>query len=438
MNRTDQASEPSMEDILASIRLIISDDAKKGPSGREEHPSRLAPPRPETAPLNALPEEDVLDLTDALVFPEDKPSPRAPATMNEHHAMPAAALYEEPAEAQQDAIGEEPEAEQVADAPPHPDEAQPSAEPSQDLSRSTQPASRTIWSRRELPGSPPPVAPAVPRYEAPGRQPQKNWAQDIQMPIPDRGPVSLIPDQAPTQIQEIADAKQTAEWGDAESDADLSDGLGGKGEAAVAAIAESLARSAAGAMNSDELATAGDVDFSKLGEEQKAEVTETFANAIQSEGQPRNNGPLPTLLDEVLRQDFRREPSSDGEAADDLFASEASGAHEVSDEKANKEDAGLMWGAPAAFQSAAGQQPAQQVRDEPLAKVVQEKPAKTGSPRDAAAASPAASESPLENAVRDMLQPLLVQWLNEHMPRILESAIREEIATRGLSPKAEK
>jgi len=437
MNRTDQASEPTMEDILASIRLIISDDAKKGPSGREEHPSRLAPPRPETAPLNALPEEDVLDLTDALVFPEDKPSPRAPGGMNEHHATPAA-HYEEAAEAQQDAIGEASEAVQVADALPQPNETQPPAEPSQDHSRSAQPASRTIWSRRELPGSPPPVAPAAPRYEAPARQPQKNWAQDVQMPIPDRGPVSLIPDQAPAPVQEIADAKQTAEW-EAESDAGLSDGLGEKGEAAVAAIAESLARSAANAMNSDELATAGDVDFSKLGEEQKAEVTETFANAIQSESRPRNNGPLPTLLDEVLRQDFRREPSPEGEAADDLYGSEASGAYEVSDKKAGKEDFGSMWGAPSmAFQSAASPEPAQRVRDEPLARAVQEKPAKTASPREADTASPAASGSPLENAVRDMLQPLLEQWLNEHMPRILESAIRGEIATRGLSPKAEK
>jgi cell pole-organizing protein PopZ len=37
-----------------------------------------------------------------------------------------------------------------------------------------------------------------------------------------------------------------------------------------------------------------------------------------------------------------------------------------------------------------------------------------------------------------MLQPLLAQWLNEHMPRILDKAIRDEIATRGLLPKTEK
>ena len=78
MNRTDQAPEPTMEEILASIRLIISDDAKKGPSGRDDHPIRSAPPRPETAPLNSLPEEEVLDLTEALVSPEEQSLPAIP------------------------------------------------------------------------------------------------------------------------------------------------------------------------------------------------------------------------------------------------------------------------------------------------------------------------------------------------------------------------
>ena len=55
MNRTDQAPEPTMEEILASIRLIISDDAKKGPSGRDDHPIRSAPPRPEKPPLPPAP-----------------------------------------------------------------------------------------------------------------------------------------------------------------------------------------------------------------------------------------------------------------------------------------------------------------------------------------------------------------------------------------------
>ena len=210
MTRTDQAPEPTMEEILASIRLIISDDAKKGPSGLEDHPSRLAPPRVDAAPLNALPDEEVLDLTDALA-PEEQPSPIGPSRMRERYAMPAAAPHEEPEEeqphAQEDAIEAEPEPAQEADMSAQPEEAQPSSEPRHDLSRPTPPASRTIWSRRELPASPAPVADPVPRYEAPARQQQRNWAQDIQMPIPDRGPVSLIPGQAQPHVHEIGGRK---------------------------------------------------------------------------------------------------------------------------------------------------------------------------------------------------------------------------------------
>ncbi len=56
-----------------------------------------------------------------------------------------------------------------------------------------------------------------------------------------------------------------------------------------------------------------------------------------------------------------------------------------------------------------------------------------------AAQAPVSAQNggPLEAAVREMLRPLLVQWLNENMPRILENAIRDEIAVRGLLPKSD-
>jgi cell pole-organizing protein PopZ len=38
----------------------------------------------------------------------------------------------------------------------------------------------------------------------------------------------------------------------------------------------------------------------------------------------------------------------------------------------------------------------------------------------------------LEETVREMLRPLLAQWLNENMPRIVNDAIREEIAAMGM------
>ena len=442
MTRTDQASEPTMEEILASIRLIISDDAKKGPSGPEDHPNRLAPPRVDAAPLSALPEEEVLDLTDALA-PEEQPSPIGPSRSRERYVMPAAAPHEEPEEeqphAQEDAIEAEPEPAQETDMSVQSDEAHPS-EPRHDVSRPMPPASRTVWSRRELPGSPPPAA--VPRYEAPARQPQRNWAQDIQMPISDRGPVSLIPGQAQSHVHDFGDDRETVDQMEADSDGDQPHELGER-EAAVAAIAESLARTAAGAMNSEELATAGDVDFSKLGDEQKAEVTETFANAIQRESAPRDTSPLPTLLDEVLRQDFIREPSPEDEPAGDLPENE--GAHEESHEKAEDERFAPKWGAPEiALQAAAVREFAPQVRSEPSSRASETLAPQERTPvRIAPAPQPEperseASGSPLEAAVRDMLRPLLEQWLDKHMPRVLESAIREEIAARGLLPKTEK
>ena len=186
------------------------------------------------------------------------------------------------------------------------------------------------------------------------------------MPIPDRGPVSLIPGQAQPHVHESEDERETAEHMEAESHGDQPHGLGDRREAAVAAIAESLARTAAEAMNSKELATAGDMDFSKLGEEQRAEVRETFANAIQSESAPRDKHPLPTLLDEVLRQDFIREPSPDEEPAEDSSETEASGAYKDSHEKAEDERFAAKWGAPEiALQAPGNRQPAPQVRGEP-------------------------------------------------------------------------
>jgi cell pole-organizing protein PopZ len=42
----------------------------------------------------------------------------------------------------------------------------------------------------------------------------------------------------------------------------------------------------------------------------------------------------------------------------------------------------------------------------------------------------------LEDTIKEMLRPLLMQWLDENMPRIVNEALREEIATKGLLPSA--
>ena len=46
----------------------------------------------------------------------------------------------------------------------------------------------------------------------------------------------------------------------------------------------------------------------------------------------------------------------------------------------------------------------------------------------AAAAPPPPVVNPLEEMLRDMLRPVLKQWLDEHLPRIVDEHVRREIS----------
>jgi cell pole-organizing protein PopZ len=448
MNRADQASEPSMEEILASIRLIISDDAKKAPAERDDaHAPRPAAVRADAAPADAPREEEVLDLTEELVFPEEQPA-QAPATAA-HPAEPAAVETVEDAPAPAAAVVEELRAEEAresslhltkaVDSPQEPAAAEPdhvrqetAPEPREEASyRPAQPQARPIWSRRELPGSQAPAAsagPRIPPEPSPSRQPQRSWAEDIQMPITDRGPVSLI---APgeTQVRIEEPSKQAIPAAPEEDRETVAAALGEKEEAAVAALAESLARSAANAMDEEELATAGDIDFERLDRERKAGVAESFANAIKRESAPRELSPLPTLLDEVFGQDFVQESVVAETAAEVTEFKAAAEVFHKEDEAAARDNS---WHFPAfdpAPEAPAIETPRQ---ESPVAQALF-----VGTSKQEPLA-PSGSGGALEDAVRDMLRPLLKQWLNDNMPRILENAIREEIAVRGILPKVDK
>jgi hypothetical protein len=38
--------------------------------------------------------------------------------------------------------------------------------------------------------------------------------------------------------------------------------------------------------------------------------------------------------------------------------------------------------------------------------------------------------SSLEGSIKEMIKPLLIQWLNDNLPRIVEEAVREELTDR--------
>ncbi|MBI4724605.1 MAG: DUF2497 domain-containing protein, partial [Rhodomicrobium sp.] len=401
MNRADQAPEPSMEELLASIRSIISDSDKAGTSERGASLVGLAPnggAKPEPAQPASLP-DDVFDLTDELVFPEELEAPSAAP-------FRAQAPAENPAHAQAASSGPAlpfPGSDS-ATLPPGPSgQRRPAAvsvprqeQPPRAVSHSSQP----IWSRRELPKSAAPhQSTQRPRQDAmPPKSPPRNWAQDIQLPIPDNGPVPLIPsceaearpreqvEQAPAGAGVAAPAK----------------GLDGKEEAAFAALAEKLARSAVGAMEASELKDAQQVDFEHLDEDRKADVTEKFAEVIERETVAEAaDAPLPTLLNEVFRRDFVREKEPLPEPVS-----------EAPEQKARPE------AVPGPVPPAAESSRAAEVTKEVAAAA---RPARAPVPSYPVAPAqfqgakpapvPAQTAGTLEDAVREMLRPLLVQWL---------------------------
>jgi len=110
------AQEPTMEEILASIRRIISEDdapplapEPEAVSAPEPEPVHVEPARPEPAPAPApVPEEDVLELTDVYeapaaesigdldVFspmPEPTPAPAYDGLVGESAAASAASAF---------------------------------------------------------------------------------------------------------------------------------------------------------------------------------------------------------------------------------------------------------------------------------------------------------------------------------------------------------
>ncbi len=462
MNRADQAPEPTIEELLASIRLIISDADKQDSFPRELHSiGAQAGAGAAAAASSGRAADEVFDLTDELVFPEEQIRGQTGASHAGMHgqsgpeAHPGYPYHPDPRG------GISPNANQVV----HPEARQGGAAA----------IAQAVWSRRELPEDAQ-QAPAAPRLrqEPPTPGPQaRNWAGDIQMPVSGEGPVPLFP-APPGHARGEAPAEEvSAEVMAGEQSAEAQGE--GEGEVAVAVLAQRLARSAMGVLEAKELETAKQVDFEHLDAQSKANVAEKFADAIEVAAHPVEEDT--ELLEVVEAHAAMEQAQKQQQAARNRNTS------------TRKEEAKRGKSAPAAkaeAQAKAEAKPQAAAKPEPLQQAFTEmaeapeppqqshaKPAKAPDPAAAAktgsqasvatgkpggALGPAAASGqvaqaqfmgpaqasgaaptggPLETAVREMLRPLLVQWLNENMPRILESAIREEIAVRSLLPKSD-
>ncbi len=482
MNRADQAPEPSIEELLASIRLIISDADKQAPFQKEPRaPGVPAGAGPAVGGPGEVTADEVFDLTDELVFPEEtgRPQPAPPRAgmrgqpgfdgysgLQAHLGVRRGPALPAPDGASAMLRGRAGQERLDATAALRPEARKPAQAP----------VAAPGWSRPELPADAArsPMAPDRPRHEQfSGRPLARNWAGDVQMPVPDQGPVSLFPSPPGNGQPETLGAEGSAGLGMQQAGAQAEPPAApgdAEGPAAVAALAQRLARSAIGVLEASELENAKQVDFEHLDAMSRAEVTERFADAIESVAQAVQEEPdLPEMADgqipqsEPREQPVRQEQPAANKAAEAAPAPAAEAPWDI------KAEAVAMVEAPVQAEVKAGNRAEPEPEEAaaepvPAPSPVSAEPVRLASPVQMALATQpvapapravqqplaqvqfmgatqppvsATGGGPLETAVREMLRPLLVQWLNENMPRILESAIREEISVRGLLPKSD-
>lgn len=84
----DVSNEPSMEDILSSIKRIIAEEGESAVATRTRRPARAAPPPP------AVDEDEILELSEPVPAESRRPAEREPEPVQ----VPDPILAEAPAE----------------------------------------------------------------------------------------------------------------------------------------------------------------------------------------------------------------------------------------------------------------------------------------------------------------------------------------------------
>ena len=551
MRKPEQSAEPSIEEILASIRKIIADDgaqhsaraaaspeAPPDTSPRRLHPEpRRQPSYPAAAfypepdePTVALGEDDVLELTedsmvgdggrhgdtqsvaDAGTHDWQDPEPMqaggrsAPPSGEELESVlsnvvaevqrlagvktaadPFAAPVQdwaEPAATPQPATPRQPTASERWDEPAGETELRPTAASTgRSAPAQARPASKPVWSARHLDSEGPRVRAPQPAEDRSSGQPgsgrtagRGRWADGVQMPVPEGGP-------APFPEPESDDGDNAPPLsGSGESASEIETEKTFVGEMLTRVFGGSQKKSAEAAppvparpVRAEELARATITDFASdklhapsVGEALQADqpfmdaITGSLANALadhEAAAERRTASPasmpedeLPDLLlpadDETGMFDAPSERSSGGDAADSARNPAAAVPSFAPTPELPRESAVDFGAQPGqtrrwAEDEIAGSGAEAYRRHAAAAAHAAPKPEPAAAVGSALA--PAAIDMPpqgspfpsgLEDSIKEMIKPLIVQWLNDNLPRIVERAVREEVADHALVSRA--
>ncbi len=555
MRKPEQAPEPSIEEILASIRRIIADDGPAVVAAEPEEEPAAMPGvgerrgRPYQSRSRGEPrtEDEVLELTEDFMLAEEAPAvalqePEEPAEVmvngtygdrfgaRAYHdpyddtaasaapapsspTFPAPAAAAAPAEASQVKTGEgdQPshgianvmaEVQRIVEGgaaaeKPGPAETssggwgKPDVEALNPGSAPRQAASR--WSARqqvsEAPKPPvqetPPTSgrflrhdPALSRNAGAPRQPafgsRDSWSRGVQMPVPDEGPAMPFGRDDGEEIAEPAASAQSASaspemtQSPAKQAQSQSPEAGNPAQPGFQMHAERLAERAVKDFASDRLGAEPPVaDFLKSDRPLMEAITNTLADALtrsvsESEAAEDAAPPLEDLGDDTPPVEAQAETS--GTTAAEAFnipkpvnmeggfvAPKPSVSPQAGPVAAEPETPELPREEPEdlapAFRPRHAGSPYRPtgIVESPVMPQIPAAPGQMtarpasgfGASREMGIERLQASSAPktLEDTVREMLRPLLVQWLNENMPRIINDALREELASAGLMPR---
>jgi cell pole-organizing protein PopZ len=555
MPKPEQAPEPSIEEILASIRRIIADDAPVAAVHEAvlDEPSAAQAPvmRARPSALGRRPGEDeVLELTEDFMLAEEAPTVRLrepgepdgfdadepdepqgepyrdpyDESFARHSTRTVADVLEsEPMAAVQDdaKASSEPEglfSAVMAEVRRFTDGGQKDSgqkeEPVETASRADdnwgqpdmsaltpQPSARTplrpVWSARnkeeDTGHAPADAAPSHPFTSEPvsDRKPnlagKDGWNAGVQMPVPDAGPaIPFVAEDlaesplaaeasfAPQPVQALAPEPVAAPLPPMEDAPAASAPAAAKAPVAsdVQDKAEELADKAVSDFTSDRLSAPPVVaDILKNDKPLMDAITSSLVNALSRGEEPEDFDDMPPpedFADDMFGpaglSDVAEEPRMSAQperpAAPSLSSFDVGFIPQRPVAKAPelvppdqempelpRDDLDDM-GAAAEALSADRHAPASPRTAKPLMPNVPVGPGRA-MPRPVAGLSPTreltvpaerlqplAGAHSLEDTIKEMLKPLLIQWLDENMPRIVNEALREEIAANGLLPKA--